>query len=323
LKALLEAVAQYEYAILVSPTSNPGSEVLRKIVTARSRAELDRYTSNLAFDLTPPTDDRPFFFNQFPFSRPLQALKLFNEMYGAGGPGGVYEGNLVATGTLVMLFLVSLGLVLATIVIPLRHAISDVGRKLVAGGTIYFVLIGIGFMMVEIGLLQRMSVFLGHPIYSLSVLLFSLILATGLGSLLSEKIRLDTRTKFASWAVLVAAYIMALPLWFEDVLLAFGHADLYGRAALCVATIAPAGLLMGFGFPTGMRLISAIDRRPTPWFWGINGVAGVLASIVAVASSIAFGISTTLTVGASCYLLLVPTSFALIWRDRTIESMNR
>src|SRR5207249_8690480 len=102
----------------------------------------------------------------------------------------------------------------------------DVGRKLVAGGTIYFTLIGIGFMMVEIGLLQRMSVFLGHPIYSLSVLLFSLILATGLGSLLSERIGLDTRVKFASWAVLVAGYIMALPLWFEDVLLAFGHTDL-------------------------------------------------------------------------------------------------
>ena len=173
--------------------------------------------------------------------------------------------------------------------------------------------------MVEIGLLQRMSVFLGHPIYSLSVLLFSLIMATGLGSLLSEKIRLDTRTKFASWAVLVAGYIMALPLWFEDVLLAFGDANLYVRAALCVATIAPAGLLMGFGFPTGMRLITAIDRRPTPWFWGINGVAGVLASIVAVASSIAFGIGTTLIVGATCYLLLVPASFALIGRKRTIE----
>ncbi|TMH55708.1 MAG: hypothetical protein E6H55_18025, partial [Betaproteobacteria bacterium] len=89
LKALLGAVAQYQYSILVSPTGNPDSEVLRNIVTAHSRSDLDRYTSSLAFDLTPPTDNRPFFFNQFPFSRPLQALKLFNEMYGAGGPGGV------------------------------------------------------------------------------------------------------------------------------------------------------------------------------------------------------------------------------------------
>ena len=66
---------------------------------------------------------------------------------------------------------------------------------------------------------------------------------------------------------------------------------------------------MGFGFPTGMRLISLIDREPTPWFWGINGAAGVLASIIAVACSIALGISTTLNLGAVCYLLLVPVTF--------------
>jgi hypothetical protein len=65
---------------------------------------------------------------------------------------------------------------------------------------------------------------------------------------------------------------------------------------------------MGYGFPTGMRLISAVDRTPTPWFWGINGAAGVLASILAVACSIAFGISTTLLIGALCYLLLIPAA---------------
>ena len=93
---------------------------------------------------------------------------------------------------------------------------------------------------------------------------------------------------------------------------AFDSASLGIRALVSVATIAPAGVLLGFGFPTGMRLISAIDRRPTPWFWGVNGAAGTLASTVAVASSIAFGISTTLTIGAVCYLLLIPTSFLLV-----------
>ena len=68
---------------------------------------------------------------------------------------------------------------------------------------------------------------------------------------------------------------------------------------------------MGFAFPTGMRLISAVDRRPTPWFWGINGAAGVLASVLAVATSIAFGINATLAVGAVCYLLLIPTAMLL------------
>jgi hypothetical protein len=314
LKVLIGTAQEYGYEVLVSPGKKPDSEVLHSIAWARSRTDLDQYTSSLAFDLTPPTDDRPFFFNQFPFYRPIQALRLFRDMYGAGGVGGVYEGNLVATGTLIILFLVSVGLVLATIVIPLGPAIKDVGGKLVAGGTAYFMLIGIGFMAIEIGLLQRMSVYLGHPIYSLSVLLFTLIMTAGLGSLLSERLTLDTRAKFASWAILVAGYIATFPLWLEHVLLAFGSANLLMRATVCVVTIAPAGLMMGFGFPTGMRLISAIDRRPTPWFWGINGAAGVLASIVAVATSIAFGIHATLAVGAICYLLLIPPAFALIRR---------
>ena len=177
----------------------------------------------------------------------------------------------------------------------------------------YFILIGIGFMAVEIGLLQRMSVFLGHPIYSLSVLLFTLILATGIGSLLSDRLVLDSRWKFALWALMTGGYILALPIWLPGVLLRFESVELLGRASLCVATIAPGGLLMGFGFPTGMRLVSAMDRKPTPWFWGINGAAGVLASVVAVSTSIAVGTSGTLTIGALCYFLLLPIALTFDW----------
>lgn len=310
LEALEKEAAHYQHNILISPRVKPVSETLNNMMTASGRAELEQYTSGLNFDLTPPTDDRPFFFNQLPFNKPLQVLKFaYNEVGRDTGGGGVRAGNLVATATLMILFVVSLGLVLVTIVLPIRPAIKDVGDKLVTGGTLYFLLIGIGFMMVEIGLLQRMSVFLGHPIYSLSVLLFTLILATGGGSLLSDRLKLDSQAKFAIWAVFTGVYIMALPLWLGDVFQTFESTRLLVRATLCVATIAPAGLLMGFGFPTGMRLISSVDRRPTPWFWGINGAAGVLASIVAVVCSMAFGISLTLTVGAICYLLLIPTTF--------------
>jgi hypothetical protein len=232
---------------------------------------------------------------------------------GSAGTGGVRDGNLLATATLLILFLVSLVLVLAAIVIPLRHAIKDVGGKLVIGGTLYFLLIGIGFMTIEIGLLQRMSVFLGHPIYSLSVLLFTLILSTGAGSLLSDWLLIDNRWKFTAWALVTGGYTIALPHWLPNLLLVFNSSTFLLRAILCVATITPAGLLMGFAFPTGMRLVAVIDRKPTPWFWGINGAAGVLASTVAVATSIAWGISATLTIGAICYFLLVPTILAFVW----------
>jgi hypothetical protein len=79
---------------------------------------------------------------------------------------------------------------------------------------------------------------------------------------------------------------------------------------------------MGFGFPTGMHLVSDIDGRPTPWFWGINGAAGVLASIVAVASSIAFGIHATLALGGICYLALTLPAYALFAIDRRPWSME-
>ena len=83
---------------------------------------------------------------------------------------------------------------------------------------------------------------------------------------------------------------------------------------IALIMIIPAGLLMGFGFPTGMRLVSAIDTRPTPWFWTINGAAGVLASSIAVAGSIAFSISVCIWLGAVCYLPLGITAIALMNR---------
>jgi hypothetical protein len=320
--ALLETVAtQLEYTVLISPTARSTSDVLHNILTAHDRADLTRYTSSLALDLTPPTDNRPFFFNMLPFHRLGQVYREAVRGH-FGRAGGVVRGNLVAAATLLILFMVSAGLVLATIILPLRSAIRDIGGRLVLGGTAYFLLIGIGFMAVEIGLLQRMSVFLGHPIYSLSVTLFTLILATGMGSLISDRFPLTTQPKFAVWAGLTGGYIVSLTLWLPAMLLTFDSAGLWWRAVLGVLTIAPAGLLLGFAFPTGMRLIGVVDRTPTPWFWGINGAAGVLAAILAVVTSITFGIHVTLTVGALCYFLLVPTVLltGITWQsDSTVQ----
>ncbi len=307
LAALEAATAQYGFKVLVSPDGAPASEVLGHITAARSLHGLHQYTASLALDLTPPTDDRPFFFNQVPIFKVLAASRAI----GAGKVGGVAAGNLTATFSLAGLFLVSTMLVIATILVPLRSTVVHVGRRLIAGGTAYFLLIGMGFMLVEIALLQRFSVFLGHPTYSLSVVLFTVILSTGLGSLISDRLPLDSRLRLAAWSVMTAVYIMLLPAWLPGVLRAFDDAPLLTRAAIAVATLTPAGVLMGFGFPTGMRLIGAVDRRPTPWFWGINGAAGVTASVIAVACSISFGIHLTLAIGGLCYFMLMPAAFLI------------
>lgn len=302
-----KAADNLDYQVLASPQKKPESKTLRSIVTADSRADLARYASSQVLDLTPPTDERPFFFNQLPLSNPIQTFHLAKN----NESKGVVSGNLFATVTLVFLFLLSLALVLAAIVIPLRPAIRDVGKRLAWGGTTYFFLIGVGFMSIEMGLLQRMGVFLGHPIYALSIVLFSIILTTGIGSLVSDRLQLNSRARLVVWALATGGYLLALPFWLPSVLLAFDGFSLMVRAAVCVLTIAPAGLLMGYAFPTGMRLISAVDPRPTPWFWGINGAAGVLASSLAVICSIAFGIQTTLVIGALCYLLLIPAAISI------------
>jgi len=310
---LEKAAEVYQHEVLITPSRAPKSSVLSRIVNAADAKSLYAFTSSLAFDLTPPTDERPFFFNQLPLSRPLQAFAFVGGVLATTAEGGgVRRGNLVATVTLLILFLIALLLVIAALHIPLRSAIKDVGARLVINGTIYFLLIGIGFMMIEIGLLQRMSIYLGHPVYSLSVLLFTLILSTGIGSFLTDNLHLNSRARIVAWGIVTGVYTVALAFCMGPAFTAFNDSTLAVRIALCVALIAPAGISLGFGFPTGMRLVSSIDTKPTPWFWGINGAAGVLASISAIVVSLALGITATLLTGAICYFLLIPVALALL-----------
>jgi SAM-dependent methyltransferase len=292
---------EFGFEVLASPDAPAASPALAALLAAPDRASLDRLARGGDLDLSAPGDDRPFFFNLLPLDRPHKALRYVGRV-------GVVGGNLMATLTLAVILLVSLALVAAAIVVPLRGAIREAGRRLVTGGTLYFALLGLGFMLVEMGLLQRLSLFLGHPVHSLSIVLFSLILSAGVGSALSERIRLDSRATFAGWAVALMAYVASLPWWLPGLIAANASAELVVRGGLCLAVIAPAGLLMGFGFPTGIRLAALHDERPTVWFWGINGAAGVLGSVLAIALSIAFGIRATLVLGALCYLALIPAA---------------
>jgi spermidine synthase len=315
LAALRQAAASYEFSVLLAPQAHAASPLLESIVSAPDRDTLRRVTRASYLDLSAPTDARPFFFNQ------LRLDRLFDQdVFALASRPGVYGGNLSATLTLAMLILISAFLVVATIIGPLHATVSTAASPLIVAGTLYFALIGIGFMMVEIALLQRMSVFLGHPVYALSVVLFSLILSTGVGSLASERVPLDSSPRLIGWSALAGLYLLALPWWLPVVLLHLEGASLLTRAGLAVLVLAPAGFLLGFGFPSGMRLVSRIDGRPTPWFWGINGAAGVLAASVAVLTSIELGIDTTLRIGAICYVLLPAPALFLV--DR-VEAMRR
>lgn len=155
--------------------------------------------------------------------------------------------------------------------------------------------------------------FLGHPVYALGSVLFSIVLSTGIGSLLSERFAPSGPAGLLLWLSALVAYLFSLPLWLSLATHpSLEAAGLLARAAVSVAVVLPVGVLMGFGFPTGMRLAAAHDARPTPWLWGVNGAAGVLAAGLAVVCSIGVSINATIRVGAARYLLLAPVAVLLL-----------
>jgi hypothetical protein len=306
LTKLRERVDRLGFSVLVSPDQPPTAERLREVMEAPSFDALDILSARLHIDVTAPTDDRPFFFNQLRIADPTAMITA------AKIRGGVINGNLLATLTLLTIIVLSLLLVVMTIIVPAIPSTWQVSVPLIVIGTCYFLLIGIGFMFVEIGLIQRLSLFLGHPVYGLAIALFALILSTGIGSAVSDLLLINNWSRAICWSSLTAIYIAGLPFWLPIIVDHFEVYPIPARAFMAALMIAPAGLLMGFGFPTGMRLVNSVDSRPTPWFWAINGAAGVLAAGIAVAVSIAFSINVSIWMAAGCYLLVGITAVGLV-----------
>ena len=309
LGVLEKATGDLGFDILLAPDHPPETQLLRSITESRDIATLNRAANADYLDLTVPTDNRPFFFNQLRFMDiPEVTQRALDRTLG----GGVRRGNLIASAVLILILFISIIAVIMTILVPLRGAARKCPRQLVIVGSLYFSLIGMGFMLAEIALLERFSIYLGHPIYSLGVCLFSLILASGLGSLTSDWFKLDARPRILVWGGIVVTYLMVMALFLPIVFDATTAQERDVRIVISLLVIMPLGFLLGFAFPTGMRLVEAIDRQPTPWFWGINGATGVLASVLGVIFGMSMGINVTLTISAVCYLLLIPTSFALL-----------
>jgi fumarate reductase subunit D len=222
--------------------------------------------------------------------------------------GGVAGGNLRATVTLLVLLALTTFLVAAIVVWPLIRT----GRPPGLSGTdfrlalAYFGLIGAGFMLVQIPFLQRFSVYLGHPTWTLAVILFGMILCTGIGSAISDAIPTSARwlplAPLAVAAVLVAETALVQPL--VDATAAW---SLAGRTVMVLALLAPVSILLGLGFPLGMRLVGPASDAATAWLWGVNGACGVLASVGAVAVSMWFGIHRNLWLAAVIYVVVAVT----------------
>lgn len=308
-KILRDETDRLGFHVLLAPGQPPQSDVLLAIMGSKDIAGVNAIGQGTRLDLTVPTDNRPFFFNEL---RLLEIPAIIKRALREPGFMGILRGNLLASMSMLLILVLSLLAVVGTILLPLRRAITRQSPRLIIGGSLYFALIGMGFMLAEISLLQYFSIYLGHPIYSLGVCLFSLILATGLGSLASGKLKIGTPRMMLLWSVIVVAYLLGLQQWLTQVFEATTGRELGVRIAVSLAAVMPLGFLLGFAFPTGMKLVEAVDKEPTPWFWGINGATGVLASVLAIVLSMTFGIRVTLVVSSLCYLALLPVGFALM-----------
>jgi hypothetical protein len=182
------------------------------------------------------------------------------------------------------------------------------------------VAVGLGYIMVEIAFIQRFVLFLGHPTYALTVVIFLLMLSSGAGSLFSR--RWLPRTELA-WKPLslVIVVLVADVVFLPHVLAAWVGLEFAYRLVVSAALLAPLGFVMGMPFPTGLRALAAGPVLDLPsgttaadnvveWAWAMNAAASVLGSVLAMVIAIQFGLTVTLACGVAAYflaLLLLPS----------------
>jgi hypothetical protein len=242
-------------------------------------------------DIRATTDDRPFFFH---------TTRLADQFDVAFGRSMLFGNGLSA---LLTLFGISATLVVLFVVGPLVLG----GEKPGAGWArwlAYFGALGAGFMLLEVALLQRFVLLLGHPVYSLTVTLFSLLLGTGLGSFLSRVVD-EARVRRVTMLALIAIVLLTLVTrfavpWLVDAAIPW---PLGVRIAAAVVILVPVGVLLGMALPGGMRLLAA--RRPeiAPWGWGMNGAFSVVGATLAVFIAMNWGFSTTFLAAAAVYTI--------------------
>jgi hypothetical protein len=178
----------------------------------------------------------------------------------------------------------------------------------------FFGAIGLGFLLLEIALIQRFVLFLGFPTYALSVVLFSLLLFTGLGSLASGRLADPRRglvVALAGACVLMAAAAFGL----QPLLRALIEWPFAARVAVTVALLAPAGALLGMAMPIGLTRLAGLHPGAVPWAWAVNGVASVLASVVAVAVAITWGFAAVTLLALACYLAALAAAVRGKWPE--------
>lgn len=269
----------------------------QELLSARARQFLRDYK----FDITPATDDRPYFFHFFKW-------RLLPEIIALRGQGGallVEWGYLILVVTLLQAALISVVLIVLPLLFSRRTAIrTHGGNTLAVFG--YFTALGLAFLFIEIAFIQKFILFLHHPLYATPVVLCAFLVFAGLGSLFSQRYRHDPATMTAGIRKAVtgiviagALYIMALGALFD----ALTPLPSLAKIAISILIIAPLAFCMGMPFPTGLAMLGDREAAIIPWAWGINGCASVISAMLATLLAIHLGFAMVVLMALLLYLM--------------------
>jgi len=292
--AKIRAIAdEMQFKLLLFPGETPATPELKFISATHTLDQLAALRDKDLVDYSPVFDTSPYFFNAV-------HLRNIREFIRIGGSGG----NLLAILFVCCFLFAALVLVISTIVVPAWLMMKSApGTSPAIGGILYFLAIGLGFMLIEMGMMQQLSVFLGHPIYSLVVVLTGLVFSTGIGSMVSDRLPLSSSWQSRVPALAVAVLIVLYRLAVVPVIHMFVAGVLWQRAAVALALVFPCGFCLGFCFPIGMRWMTRLGGEASlPWMWALNGAAGTLGSFVAIVLSMETSIATCVLTGAGLYL---------------------
>ncbi|WP_144440502.1 polyamine aminopropyltransferase [Limnochorda pilosa] len=274
-----------------------GATDLNQILLALARGglqlrDLEAMVSAMGYDISPVTDDRPFFF-KLETGLPKQVLAVFGF-------------SLVLLVTIALLPLLMRKGFAAGAVEPgsTDHARVEVRTVLL------FAMIGIGFMLVEIALSQQFTLLIGKPTLALAVLLFSLLVGAGGGSLLSARVapgKIEPTVAGATLSVALGVLVFALALpAMVDHLLSY---SLPVRILASAGLVMPLGFAMGFPFPLGVRRLGERGAGwQVPWMWGVNGASSVFGSVAAIVAAMSLGFREVLLLASGCYLVVSTTA---------------
>ncbi|MHA1528193.1 MAG: spermidine synthase [Alphaproteobacteria bacterium] len=260
----------------------------------------DAFIAGYKFDIAPATDDRPYFHDFFKWATLPELLALGP----AGGAALLELGELIVAATLVQAIALSLLLVL----LPLRaRRYRRTQHPMTRRFGAYFTALGVAFLFIEIAYIQKLVLFLGHPLYAVSIALTGFLVFAGLGAGVSAMLerRLGRAglsaidAAVAGIAVVSLSYLVALPPLFDRLSGLSGPV----RVAFSLALIAPLAFFMGMPFPLGLARVSRADPDLVPWAWGLNGCASVVSAAAATLLTMHLGFSAVVVTAVGLYLL--------------------